>query len=138
MGTQIQSSRSSSATLWLRIVSWFFKLSGLLMALSALAGLTGKVMRLLPSPAYPWFSVLEVSAFAIILFAIGMLLARQSRVGALLALAIALFPLASVIGGRRPLDWSDAIVTVVALAVIASIWPQLSWRMKRASRNDVP
>lgn len=134
MATQIQSSPSSSASLWLRIVSWFFKLSGLLLALSALAGLTGKVLRLLPSAGYPryWFSMLEVSAFAIILFAIGILLARRSRVGALLALAIALCPLAFVIGGARPLDWSDAIVTVITLAVIASIWPQLSWRMRRS------
>jgi hypothetical protein len=133
MAKEIQLSRSSPTSLWLRIVSWFFKLSGLLLALSALAGLTGKVMRLLPTAGYPsyWFSLLEVSALAIILLAIGILLARQSRVGALLALAVALCPLGFVIGGARPLDWSDAIVTLITLAVIASIWPQLSWRMQR-------
>ena len=132
MATQLQESRSNTAALWLRFVSWLFKLAGSLFGVIALFLLAPIVMRhprRESDPSY-WFSFLLVSGFAIALVGIGMLLARRSRVAAILALIITLYPTAFVLSGERPLHWSDVLVSVITLTVIASIWPQLSWQGK--------
>jgi hypothetical protein len=126
---------SSKPSKWLRVIAWFFKLGGFLFAFMALFALVALILDLSPSPGNPSFAfaLLVLSAMAGALLATGFLLARGAREGALMALAVTLYPLAFVLIGRRPLSWLDIVVGVVSVAVIATIWPQLSWR--RASTS---
>jgi uncharacterized membrane protein YhhN len=80
-----------------------------------------------PSAGKPSYAVtlLLLSAMAAGLLATGFLLARRARAGAFLALAITLYPLAFVATGVRPFSWLDVVATVITVAVIASIWPEL-------------
>ncbi|MDQ3674989.1 MAG: hypothetical protein M3365_11510 [Gemmatimonadota bacterium] len=45
-----------------------------------------------------------------------------------MALIVNLYPLAFVIAGERPLSWGDIVFTIITVAVIVSIWTQLSPR----------
>jgi hypothetical protein len=130
MGAQIPDVLSSGASIWLRVIAWIFKLSGSLFAFVAFFGLIPLVLGWTASADSPGYalSFLLSMAMAGALFATGVLLARRERAGALLALVLTLYPLAFVLAGQRPLARSDVIVTVVTVAVIASIWPQLSAR----------
>ena len=130
MATQIQKTASSTPSRWLRVIAWYFKLGGFLFAFIALFALVALILDWSPSPGNPSYAVtlLLLSAMAAALLATGFLLARRLRAGALLALAVTLYPLAFVLTGRRPLSWLDIVVSVVTVAVIASIWPQLSSR----------
>jgi hypothetical protein len=114
--------------MWLRLIAWFFKLGGFLFAVMALLALVAFVLDQSPSPGNPSYVVmlLSFSAMAGALLLTGVLLARRARAGALMALIVTLYPLAFVLTGRRPFSWLDVIVTLVTVAVIASIWPQLS------------
>lgn len=130
MATQIQKTASSNPSRWLPVVAWFFKLGGFLFAFIALFPLVALVLDWSPSPGNPSHAVtlLLLSAMAGALLATGFLLARRARAGALLALAVAFYPLAFVLTGQRPVSWLDIVVALVTVAVIASIWPQLSSR----------
>ena len=125
MVTQTQTTLSTSRSIWLRVVAWLFKLGGALSALMALFTLAfGRGWS--PSagkPSYP--TTLFLSAMAAGLLATGFLLARRARAGAFLALAITLYPLVFVATRVRPFSWLDAVGTVITVAVIASIWPEL-------------
>lgn len=134
MTAQIQETFSSRPSRWLRVIAWFFKLGGFLFAFMALFALVALVLDLSPLPGNPSYAVtlLLLSAMAGALLVTGFLLARRARAGALMALAVTLYPLAFVLTGRRPLSWLDIVVTVVTVAVIASIWPQLSSRSASA------
>ena len=114
------------------MIAWIFKLSGSLFAFMAFFALIPLVLGWTPSadnPGYAWSFLLSM-AMAGALFATGVLLARRERAGGLLALALTLYPLAFVLAGQRSLTRYDVIVTVVTVAVIASIWPQLSSRRR--------
>ena len=133
MATQIRGIPASTGTVLLRIVSWLFKLGGLLFALMAVFMTVGNAMGMTPPAGYTSyrFPVLLLAAFAIALFGIGVLLARHSRVGGVLALAINLYPTMFILAGQRPFAWTDAVVAIVTVVVIASIWPQLtSWSLR--------
>jgi len=132
MGAQIPDALSSGASIWLRVIAWIFKLSGSLfafVAVFALIPLMSGWTASADSPGYALSFVLSM-AMAGALFATGVLLARRERAGGLLALALTLYPLAFVLAGQRPLTRYDVIVTVVTVAVIVSIWPQLSSRRR--------
>jgi hypothetical protein len=134
MTAQTEISPSSASALLLRLVSWLFKLGGSLFVLMALFSLAPVAMRLPHNPDEPsyWVTFVIAAAFGIALIGIGMLLARRSRIGALLALVINLYPLAFVLSGERPLHWTDVVISLSTIAVIASVWPLLSWQTRPA------
>ncbi|MDQ3673552.1 MAG: hypothetical protein M3365_04170 [Gemmatimonadota bacterium] len=128
--TQTRVTPSGEPSGWLRFVAWFFKLAGFLFVFIALIALVGLVLDVSPPPGYPSHAItlLLVSGIAAALLATGFLLARRSRAGAWIALALNLYPWAFVLTGARPLSWIDIVVTVVTVAVIWRIWPELSSR----------
>lgn len=74
----------------------------------------------------PWWEVaLILSGAAVLHSTIGFLLARRARAGALIVLVITLYPPAFALVTRRPLV---GVWVMVGLALLASIWPQLSQR----------
>src|SRR5690349_2448542 len=130
MGTEVEHSRFSYAGLWLRFVAWIFKLGGALFVVIGVLSLVGIMTGSAPPQDSPpqWVLLLLVLAMAVALIATGVLLARRSRVGAILGLLLTLYPTLFIFAGRRPFEWSDAIVDVITIVVIVSIWPQLtSW-----------
>jgi hypothetical protein len=132
MATHVHESGSSTASLWLRLVAWFFKLGSALFALMALLGFAGLIVGLPENSSYSAaLSVLILFAFAICLLAAGVLLARRSRLGAILALLLNTYPIAFVLTGVRRFEWYDVVVPLLTIAVLISIWPQLSWHRSR-------
>ncbi|MDP9200896.1 MAG: hypothetical protein M3P26_03035 [Gemmatimonadota bacterium] len=128
MATQIQETLSSGPSMWLRLIAWVFKLSGFLFFVMAILAVVAYVADVSPPSGNPSFGVtlLSFSAMSGALLLTGILLARRARAGAYMALIVTLYPLAFILAGWRPLSWTDVIVTLVTVAVVASIWPQLS------------
>jgi hypothetical protein len=114
----------------LKVTAWYFKLGGILFAFMAVSGLVSGAALHWPSSTegmpYPQ-AMLIVSAAAVALLATGILLARRSRIGGVLALGLTLYPFAFAIWDRRSvtlLELGIAAVTVVALLLI---WRELEW-----------
>jgi hypothetical protein len=128
MATHIQDPLSSGRSIWLRVIAWFFKLGGSLFALMALFSLVALVFDWPASAGHPSNAVMLLlfSVMAGALIATGVLLARRARAGALLAVILSLYPFAFVLIGSRPLSWLDIASSLITVAVIASIWPELS------------
>jgi len=113
--------------MWLRLIAWFYKLGGFLFFVMAVLALVAYAADVQPSTGNPSFGVtlLSLSAMSAALLLTGVLLARRSRAGAVMALILSLYPWAFVLTGQRPVHWTDVVVTVVTVAVIERIWPQL-------------
>ena len=128
MATQIPDTVSSGRLIWLRVIAWFFKLGGFLFALMALSTLVALGFDAPASAAEPSSGVMLLlfCVMAGALIATGILLARRARAGAILAVILSLYPLVFVLIGKRPLSWLDIASSVITVAVIASIWPELS------------
>ena len=130
MAKEIQATVSSGPLMWLRLIAWFYKLGGFLffvMAVLALMPYAAGVQALSGNPSFG-MTFLSLSAMSAALLLTGILLARRSRAGAVMALILSLYPWAVVLTGQRPVHWTDVVVTVVTIAVIERIWPQLSPR----------
>lgn len=116
--------------MWLRLIAWFYKLGGFLFVVMAVLALVAYAAGAQPSSGDPSFgmTLLRLSAMSAALLLTGVLLARRSRAGAVMALILSLYPWVFVLTGQRRLSWVDVIATVATVAVIGSIWPQLSPR----------
>ena len=130
MAKEIQAAVSSGPLMWLRLIAWFYKLGGFLFFVMAVLALQAYRAGVRPSSGHPWLGVtlLRLSAMSAALLLTGVLLARRSRAGAVMALILSLYPWGLVLTGQRPVHWTDVVVTVVTIAVIERIWPQLSPR----------
>jgi hypothetical protein len=113
----------------LRVTAWYFKLGGVFFAVVTVSGLVSGIVLHFPSTegmAYP-VAMLVVLAASVALLATGVLLARGSRIGGVMALVLTLYPFAFVMWNRRtvsPLELAIAAVTVVAVLLI---WRELEW-----------
>jgi len=127
MAKEIQATVSSGPLMWLRLIAWFYKLGGFLFFVMAVLALVAYGAGVQPSSGNPSFgmTLLSLSAMSAALLLTGVLLARRSRAGAVMALILSLYPWAFVLTGQRPVHWTDVVVTVVTIAVIERIWPQL-------------
>ena len=127
MAKEIQATVSSGPLMWLRLIAWFYKLGGFLFFVMAVLALLAYAAGVQPSSGNPSFgmTLLSLSAMSAALLLTGVLLARRSRAGAVMALILSLYPWAFVLTGQRPVHWTDVVVTVVTVAVIERIWPQL-------------
>jgi ABC-type transport system involved in cytochrome c biogenesis permease component len=127
MAKEIQATVSSGPSMWLRLIAWFYKLGGFLFFVMAVLALVGYAAGMRPSSGDTSFGValLSLSAMSAALLLTGVLLARRSRAGALMALILSLYPWAFVLTGQRPVHWTDVVITVVTVTVIERIWPQL-------------
>ncbi len=138
MTTATRSTLSSARLIWLRVVSWIYKLAGGLFVLMLLATLWGGASGFPKpegGPSYP-VTIVLLCVMAIALLLTGVLLARRARAGAVLALILSLYPWVPVLLGSRQFVWPDVITTVIIIAVIASIWPELSPRTETFERAD--
>jgi len=130
MTTATRSTLSSTRLIWLRVISWIYKLAGGLFAVMLLFALWGGASGLPTGKdglSYP-VSIVLLAVMAVALMLTGVLLARRARAGAVLALFLSLYPWVFILLGARPAVWSDAITTVITIVVIASVWPVLSPR----------
>ena len=127
MAKEIQATVASGPLTWLRLIAWFYKLGGFLFFVMAVLALVAYAGGVQPSSGNPSFgmTLLSLSAMSAALLLTGVLLARRSRAGAMMALILSLYPWAFVLTGQRPVHWTDVVVTVVTVAVIERIWPQL-------------
>ena len=130
MAKEMQATVSSGPLMWLRLIAWFYKLGSFLFFVMAVLALVAYAAGVQPSSGNPSFgmTLLSLSAMSAALLLTGVLLARRSRAGAVMALILSLYPWAFVLTGQRPVHWTDVVVTVVTIAVIERIWPQLSPR----------
>ena len=128
MTTATRITLSSGRLILLRVVSWIFKLSGGLFAVILLFMLWGGASGFPTGRAdfsYGQTIVLLVVMSAALVLT-GVLLARRARAGAVLALILNLYPWVFILRGSRPVAWYDFITTVITVAVIAIVWPELS------------
>ena len=127
MAKEMQATVSSGPLMWLRLIAWFYKLGGFLFFVMAVLALVAYAAGVQPSSGDPSFGVtlLSLSAMSAALLLTGILLARRSRAGAVMALILSLYPWAFVLTGQRPVHWTDVVITVVTVTVIERIWPQL-------------
>ena len=130
MAKEIQATVSSGPLMWLRLIAWFYKLGGFLFFVMAVLALMPYAAGVQGSSGNPSFGMtfLSLSAMSAALLLTGILLARRSRAGAVMALILSLYPWAFVLTGQRPVHWTDVVITVVTVTVIERIWPQLSPR----------
>jgi hypothetical protein len=83
-------------------------------------------------PPYPplyfqwWQGIVILSASAGLLLRIGFLLGKRSREGAVALLLLALYPFPLALLTGQPVRWGELVFVAVQLALVASIWPQLS------------
>jgi hypothetical protein len=116
-------------SIWLRIVSWSFKIVGF-MTLPFVA--IAVVALVIGEPPYPplylawWQGVVILATSSALHLRIGFLLAKRSREGAVTLLLLALYPFPLALLTKQPVRWEELVFIAVELALVASIWPQLS------------
>ena len=71
--------------------------------------------------------MLIVSAASVALLATGILLARRSRIGGVLALGLTLYPFAFTIWGRRSVTLLELGIAAVTVAAVLLVWRELEW-----------
>ena len=114
----------------LRVTTWYFKLGGILFAFVAVSGLISGIVLHLPSSTegMPYAqAMLIVSAASVALLATGILLARRSRIGGVLALGLTLYPFAFTIWGRRSVTLLELGIAAVTVAAVLLVWRELEW-----------
>ena len=72
-------------------------------------------------------ALLIVSAASVLTFATGILLARRSRIGGVLGLALTLYPFAFALWGRSVVTLLDAGVAAVTVVALILVWRELEW-----------
>ncbi len=120
--------RHASSAL-LRVIVWYFKIGGIIFAVMLVFGLIGAVLGWASPPnglAYPVAFVVVLSTAAA-LFATGILLARRSKVGALLGLVLTLYPFAFALWYHTAPRVVDLAVAAVTVAGLLFVWRELDW-----------
>ena len=131
---QHQRSVKRIPSIWLRVVSWSFKIAGFVTLPLAALSVVGLVIG---EPPYPplylswWQNTLITASSAALLLRIGFLLAKRSREGGVTLLLLALYPFPLALLTKQPIRWEELVFVTVQLAIVASIWPQLA-------RNNEP
>jgi len=114
----------------LRITAWYFKLGGIVFAFITVSGLISGVALQRPSSTnglpYP-LALVILSATSVVLFITGILLARRSRIGAVLGLGLTLSPIAFAIADRRNLTLLELGMAGVTVLALLLIWRELEW-----------
>jgi hypothetical protein len=114
----------------LMFVSWLFKVGGIIFGITTIAVLIALVLGISTpnGPKLQLAALLIVAAMAVALFSAGQMLARHQRRGAVLGLALTLYPfvLAPLTGAA--MNRIDIAVTAVTAILVLSVWRELTWR----------
>jgi hypothetical protein len=114
----------------LMFVSWLFKVGGIIFGITCITVLIALMLGLsTPSGPKPQLAALLIlAAMAVALFSAGQMLARHQRRGAVLGLALTLYPfvLAPLTGAA--MNRIDIAVTAVIAILVLSVWRELTWR----------
>ena len=114
----------------LMFVSWLFKVGGIIFGITTITVLIALVLGMSTpnGPKLQLAALLILAVMAVALFSAGQILARHQRRGAVLALALTLYPfvLAPLTGAA--MNRIDIAVTAVTAILVLSVWRELAWR----------
>lgn len=113
----------------LMFVSWWFKVGGLIFAFITLTGVVAFVVgsSISDGPRPQTTGIFILAGMAIALYTAGQMLAHHQRRGAVLGLALTLYPFAFAPFTNAALDRIDIAVSAVTVILLISVWRELTW-----------
>jgi hypothetical protein len=114
----------------LMFVSWLLKVCGIIFGIMSITVLIALVLGLnTPNgPRLQLTALFILAAMAVALFSAGQMLARHERRGAILGLALTLYPFVFAPFTSASMDRIDIAVTAVIVILLLSVWRELTWR----------
>lgn len=113
----------------LMFVSWWFKVGGIIFGFITLTALTAFIVgsSISDGPRPQTTAIFILAAMTIALYTAGRMLAHHQRRGAVLGLALTLYPFVFAPFTHAPLDRIDTAVSAVTVILLISVWRELSW-----------
>jgi hypothetical protein len=110
-------------------VAWLFKLGGIIFGIMAVTVLIVLLLGLdtPDGPKVQIATLLIVTAMGVALFAAGRMMAHHDRRGAIIGLALTLYPVILAPFTDASMDRFDMVVTAVIALLVLSVWRDLAW-----------
>jgi hypothetical protein len=124
-------------SLRLMFVSWWFKIGGLIFGFMTLTALVAFIVgsSISDGPRPQTRAIFILAAMSIALFAAGHMLAHHHRRGAVLGLALTLYPFVFAPFTHAALDRIDIAVSAVTVILLISVWRELTWGRGAMARS---
>lgn len=121
---------SGFGSIRLMFVSWLLKVCGIIFGIMSITVLIALALGLnTPNgPKLQLAALFILAAMAVALFSAGQMLARHERRGAVLGLALTLYPIVLVPFIKVSMDRIDVAVSAVIVILLISVWRELTWR----------
>lgn len=122
----------------LMFVSWWFKVGGIIFAFITLTALSAFIVgsSISDGPRPQRLAIFILAAMTIALYAAGQMLAHHQKSGAVLGLALTLYPFTFPAFTHAPLDRIDTAVSAVTVILLISVWRELSWNRSTPARSS--
>lgn len=122
----------------LMFVSWWFKVGGIIFAFITLTGLVAFIVgsSISDGPQPQTTAIFVLATMSVALYAAGQMLAHHQRRGAVLGLALTLYPFVFTPFTHAPLDRIDIAVSAVTVILLISVWRELSWGRVAVARSS--
>jgi hypothetical protein len=119
-------------SLRLMFVSWLFKVGGIIFGFVTLTALVAFVVgsSISDGPRPQIIGIFILAAMAIALYTAGHMLAHHQRRGAILGLALTLYPFVFAPFTNAAMDGIDIAVSAVTVILLLSVWGELTWGRK--------
>jgi hypothetical protein len=135
MPLHLRLAKGGFGSIRLMFVSWLFKVGGILFGMITIMVLVALVLGV----GIPNASGLEraapliLGAMTIALFSAGQMMAHRRRRGAVLGLALTLYPFVFAPLTNASMDQLDIVVSGVIVILLLSVWRELTWRRNPAT-----
>jgi len=122
----------------LMFVSWWFKMGGIIFAFITLTALSAFIVgsSISDGPRPQTAAIFILAAMTIAVYATGRMLAHHERRGAVLGLALTLYPYVFAPFTNGPLDRTDIAISAVTVILLVSVWRELAWRRSTVARSS--
>jgi hypothetical protein len=119
-------------SLRLMFVAWLFKVGGIVFGFITLSGLVAFIVgtSISDGPRPQTTAIFIVAAMSIALFCAGYMLTHHERRGAVLGLALTLYPFVFAPFTNAAMDRIDIAVSAVTVILLLSVWGELTWGRK--------
>jgi hypothetical protein len=122
-------------SLRLMFLSWLFKVGAIIFGIVTLTALSAFVVgsSISDGPRPQTTAIFILAAMTIALYATGRMLAHHERRGAIVGLALTLYPFVFAPFTNAALDRIDIAVSAVTVILLLSVWPELKSRRGRST-----
>ena len=130
MPLRLRLAKGGFGSIRLMFVSWLFKVGGIIFGIMTISILVALVMGVnIPNASgLELAAPLILAAMTIALFSAGQMMAHHQRRGAVLALALTLYPFVFAPLTHASMGQLDIVLSGVIVILVLSVWRELSWR----------